>query len=318
MIKQVRRPETILFEPWNLGDVIIAASVLRELPYPAALACHPNWHSLLRSALPQKMDLSLIPIELPYTTRGRSHAFEFSSSENDDAARAARLVLSIRGDLRDYFAARRLFPLARIRMSGWIRFLARKNSLIDFPYAHGLLPIENRYRSWAKLLGIPFRQIESTYAQNQGAGPKNRRVIIHFGAQWRSKQFPHVLELSEILRDEGYEVVLVAGQSDLLPPKVTPESVVRAENQNLVTLFRSAEQVITNDSGPMHLATFLGCRTTTIARTSSVEEWVPPATRVVAAEQTPRGYRQRKSYMSDEILPDWPSAMSVAQALTLA
>jgi Glycosyltransferase family 9 (heptosyltransferase) len=307
--------KVVLFEPWNLGDVIIAVSALRELPYPATLACHPNWHAIVLSALSQKSNVSLIPIELPYTTRSRSHAFESSSDENDGERHDVSLVLSIRGDLRDYFAAKRVFPVARIRMIGWIRFLARKNSLIDFPYAHGLFPIENRYRSWAKLLGIPFSQIESTYARNRAAAPKNRRVVIHLGAQWRSKQFPHVLELSKILQSEGYEVLLAAGQSDRLPPKVTSESVVRAENERLVAVFRSAEQVITNDSGPMHLAAFLGCRNTTIVRTSSIEEWIPPATRVVAAEQTPRGYRQRKYYMSDEILPNWPSAMTVAQKL---
>lgn len=305
----------VLLEPWNLGDVIIAASALRELPYPAALACNPNWHPLLKSALPPENNATLIPIELPYTTRSRSHPFESDSSINNHADHAARVVLSIRGDLRDYFAARRLFPHARIRMIGWIRFLARKNSLIDFPYAHGLLPIENRYRSWAKLLGIPFAQIESTYSRNQAAAPKNRRVIIHLGAQWRSRQFPHVLELFEVLRGQGYKVVLAAGRSDLLPPNVTPELVARAENEDLVELFRSAEQVITNDSGPMHVAAFLGCRTTAIVRTSSIEEWIPPVTRVISAEQTPRGYRQKKYYMSDEILPNWPSAMTVAQQL---
>jgi hypothetical protein len=310
--------KVVLFEPWNLGDGIIAASALRELDYPAALACHPNWHSLLRNALPQKANLELIPIELPYTTRSRSHPFESSSPTNDERAHAAELVLSIRGDLRDYFAARRLFPHARIRMIGWIRFLARKNSLIDFPYARGLLPIENRYRSWAQLLGIPFTQIESTYSRNQAAAPKNRRVIIHLGAQWRSKQFPHVLELFEILRGKGYEVVMAAGRADLLPPNVTPELVVRADNEDLVELFRSAEQAITNDSGPMHVAAFLGCRTTTIVRTSSIEEWIPPVTRVISAEQTPRGYRQKKYYMSDEILPNWPSAVNIAETLTRA
>jgi hypothetical protein len=307
--------KVVLFEPWNLGDVIIAASALRELPYPATLACHPKWHSLLRNALPQKTDLELIPVELPYTTRGRSHPFDSNGPINGGKAHTAEFVLSIRGDLRDYFAARKLFPHARIRMTGWIRFLARKNSLIDFPYAHGLLPIENRYRSWAKLVKVPFSQIESAYVRNQATAPKNRRAIIHVGTQWRSKQFPHVLELSEILQGEGYEVVLVAGQSDPLPPKLTPKLVVRAENESLVALFRSAEQVITNDSGPMHLAASLGCRTTAIVRTSSIEEWVPPATRVVAAEQTPRGYRQKKYYMSDEILANWPSAMTVAQKL---
>jgi hypothetical protein len=309
-------PETILFEPWSLGDTIIAVATLRELPYSSALACHPAWQKILRAAVPEKPDLQLIAVDLPYTTRNRSHALDFEAQHQSlHVVPLVSLVLSIRGDFRDYLAARKMFPNARIRMKGWVRFWARKNGLVDFPYAYGLLPIQNRYHSWARIAGIRYDQIAAAYERLRSKAPTNRRIIIHVGAQWRSKQFPDISQLRDLLKNEGYEVILVAGDSDQLPPDVEPESVVRAQDEELVTLLRSAEHVISNDSGPMHLAAFLGCRTTVLVRTSSIDEWLPPGTQVVASQRTPRGYHQKKNYMSDKILPGWPSASAIVESL---
>ncbi|MDQ2868931.1 MAG: hypothetical protein M3R59_11080, partial [Verrucomicrobiota bacterium] len=76
--------------------------------------------------------------------------------------------------------------------------------------------------------------------------------------------------------------------------------------------------VITNDSGPMHVAAFLGCRTTAIVRTSPIEEWAPPGVAIVRSAQTPIGYRPHLRYMSDESLPGWPSVEAVARSLRTA
>lgn len=310
------QPGTILFEPWSLGDAIIAASVWRELPDTVALACHPQWHPTLRAAVPEKSSASLVAVNLPYTARARSHPLHFAGEEQQPPSiPSPSLVLSIRGDPRDRFAARRIFPGATIRMTGWIRFLARKHSVVDLPYSLGLRPVQNRYRSWAELAAVPYTQIESTYARLRAGAPRNGRVVVHLGAQWRSKQFPHVVELRALLEKKGHEVVLIAAESDMLAPGIGGEDVVRAEDEALIDILRSAEHVITNDSGPMHLAAFLGCRTTAVVRAAAIEEWTPPGIEVIAAEETPRGYRQRKHYMTDGILSGWPAPQTVAANL---
>ena len=307
--------DTILFEPWSLGDTIIAAAALRELASSAALACQSKWQRILRAALAEKPNLQLIPADLSYTTRSRSHPLEFSRRNDLEPTLGASIVYSIRGDLRDYLAARKLFPGSRIRMTGWIRFFARKNSIFDLPFSSGLIPVKNRYHSWADLLEIPFQTIESTYRRRQTAAPPNNLVVIHVGAQWRSKQYPHVKQLRQLLENAGRRVVITATDTDLLPPEIVPETVVYAENETLVELLQSAGQVVTNDSGPMHLAAFLGCRTTVIARTASIEEWLPPVTQFIASKKTPKGYRQRKEYMTDRIIEGWPDPATVATAL---
>ncbi len=44
------RDRVVFFEPWSLGDVMIAAAAARELAQPPAIACHSAWHPLLRRA----------------------------------------------------------------------------------------------------------------------------------------------------------------------------------------------------------------------------------------------------------------------------
>ncbi len=200
-------------------------------------------------------------------------------------------------------------------MNGWLRFLGRKSALFNLPYAFGFLAVQNRYRSWADLSGVPFFQIEQTYDRTRTDAPLNGRVLIHVGAQWQSKQFPHTRSLQERLEKDGWLVTLIAGPSDRLPDGIAEDGVVRAVGIDLVTQLKTAEHVITNDSGPMHLAAFLGCRTTVLARTSPIEEWIPPGVRVLASPKIPRGYRPHRRYMSDEALPDWPSVESVSAGL---
>lgn len=314
-MRQARSGRLVFFEPWSLGDVIIAASALRELSGPAAIACHPRWHSIIRGALLERPELDLIPVALPYTTRNRIHAFDAAGTSTEPGEGEGDLVLSIRGDPRDYAAARKIFRKARTQMTGWVRFLGRKSVFVNAPYALGFLPTQNRYRSWASIAGVSFLQVEQTYRRLQADSPTSGRVAIHFGAQWRSKQFPQVAPLRDQLQTLGWEVVLLGGLSDPLPPGVNEETVTRVVDLDLIAQLRSAEHVITNDSGPMHLAAFLGCRTTALVRSSPIEEWLPPATNIVASESTPSGYRPHRRYMSDEILSDWPPIRRILDSL---
>ncbi len=303
----------VFFEPWSLGDVIIAAATLREMTEPPALACHSMWHPLLRRALADIPSLELIAVDLPYTTRDRTDPFD-TGGGNQSHSGISR-VLSVRGDYRDFAAARKIFPGASIRMTGWVRFFGRKSRLVNLPYSLGVIPVANRYRSWAGLAQVAFGQIEATYRQRQEKAPLNRKIALHVGAQWRSKQFPHVVELRAALRNDGWTVEILAGPRDPLPPGVEENDVLRVVDEELIETLRSAHLVITNDSGPMHVAAYLGCRTTALVRASPIEEWAPPATRIVQAPLTPRGYRPHPRYMSDDILPGWPSASEVVAAL---
>ena len=307
-------PGDAIFEPWSLGDVLVALGVLREAPGSAVVASHSKWHPLLQAVLSDRPGFDFQITDLPYTTRHRRHPFDLGKNVGAGSQMGGR-VLSIRGDLRDYYAAVRIFPRASICMTGWPRFFARKIALADIPFQRGWLAIENRYVSWARLLGVPFERVSATYSGAAERAPRSGLVVLHIGAQWRSRQYPHVASLAAALQQQGFATKFVAHASDPEPAGVRPEEVVRPTNQELVALLRSAEHVIANDSGPMHLAAFLGCRTTVLARVAQIAEWQPPGVRVIENGNLPRGYRPHPKYMSDEILDGWPTVQRVVETL---
>lgn len=312
----------ILFEPWGLGDALIAAAILREEPSQFQLACHPQWHSAIRAALAGTDPLNLLTAELNYTTRDRKSFFDSHSKGAPTPDLTASEILSIRGDFRDILAAKRLFPKAKIHAKGWSGFLARRLKLFDLPYKTGFLTVQNRYRSWCKLTGIPYTRLELTYRKLQRLVPDGSRVAIHIGAQWKSRQYPHVALLGQLLEKKGFEVNYMASpippqskRGDSLPSGLTEKKVMRLQNQDLVNEFKRSSWVITNDSGPMHLAALVGCRTRVISRISNIKEWIPPATQAILSPDAPRGYRPDPAYTSDQIVAGWPEPQQIVGTL---
>jgi len=306
----------VLFEPWSLGDCVIAAAVLREIPEETALACHPRWHSVLTSAMPDIAPGRLVPIELPYTSRVRSGRFDTGGGVTEvrpaeNAEMAVREVLGIRGDIRDFVNARKCFPGSRIRMSGWIPFLARRIRLLDLPYALGWLEARNRYAAWASIAGIPFQRISGRYLKERAGITKGGTVLVHVGAQWISRQYPHVASLVSLLKAEGWRVRLAASAQDRIPRDITEADLERMEGSALVSAIGEASLVICNDSGPMHLSAFLGKPTIAVARTANILEWLPPGVAYAASPLMVHGYRPSPEYMSDERLEGWPDPREV-------
>jgi hypothetical protein len=303
----------ILFEPWNMGDALIAAAIAAQDPVRLVLACNSRWHPLIRAVTEGIASPELIAANLNYVDRSRTGRWEFGSLPI--ISTSATDVATIRGDVRDTIAARRLFPGASIHTTGWFAFAARRSALLDTPYARGWLAVRNRYRAWAAIASVPWQQVERFYEQKLPE-PATRLVTVHIGAQWRSKQYPHVAKLVDLLA-EICKVQIVAGPGDPLPAEIAETDVRRLINQELVDAFRASSHVIVNDSGPMHLAAILRCRTSPIVRASGIKEWLPPATVPIEAKGTPQGYRPHPAYMSDSVMEGWPSPQEVVRRLQL-
>jgi len=307
----------VLYEPWNLGDAIIAASVASLRPDTLLLACNTRWHEVLTIA--SGGSLRLLPLDLPYVWRWHKGWYDLSPPPPlagflPGPDRQGLEIVSIRGDLRDWISARRTFREASFNFSGWLPYLARWIAPLDLPFRHGLLPVRNRYRAWAEAAGLPYSELALRY---RGAAPAlpPAPVVIHLGAQWRSKQYPHVAELAGMLQGAGNRVQIIAGPEDPLPPGIPGETVARPSWPELVQRLRSASFAITNDSGPMHLAAFLGCRTLALSRCSNIAEWLPPGARSLSSPAAPRGYTPVRRYWSDAVLPGWPAAAEVVELL---
>jgi hypothetical protein len=120
----------------------------------------------------------------------------------------------------------------------------------------------------------------------------------------------------EILEERGFGVVAIAGQNDALPAGMIEGQVLRVANGGLIHCLRDAEFAVTNDSGPMHVAALLGCRTVVVARISNINEWLPPCTHVVRSESLPIGYRPHPAYNSDHVQDGWPPPEEIVSALS--
>jgi len=303
----------ILFEPWNLGDAIIAASIARLAPDRLALACNSKWHEVL--TLASNGSLKLIRLDLPYVWRTDKNFFSLGEAaaigSGFSAEQKRRIeVVSIRGDVRDLVAAHRIFKGAAFNFSGWLPFCARKSSLIDLPFRLGLLTVRNRYHAWAKAARIPLDNVERSYDTPSGKRA-DAPVVIHTGAQWRSKQYPQVADLAALFREAGNRVTILAGPDDPLPAGVDPEDIHRPGWPELVSQLRDAKFVVTNDSGPMHLAAYLGSKTLVLSRCSNILEWLPLGTKAISSPMAPKGYRPVPAYWTDRILNAWPSPEEV-------
>jgi hypothetical protein len=303
----------ILFEPWNMGDALIAAAIALQDPTRLAIACNPRWHPLIRAAAEGLTPPELLAVDLDYVSRSRTG--RWNPGPLAVISTTTTPVATIRGDIRDYTAAKKLFPNATIRSNGWLAFAARRSALLDLPFARGWLPVRNRYRAWAAITSVPWQLVERFYQQKLPT-PPSPLVTIHIGAQWRSKQYPHVAKLAELLA-KTYQVQIVAAPTDPLPDGIAETEVRRLIDHPLVDAFRASTHVIVNDSGPMHLAAILRCQTHPIARISPIEEWLPPASIPIEAKATPTGYRPHPAYMSDTTIEGWPSPEEIVDRLKL-
>jgi hypothetical protein len=308
----------ILFEPWSMGDALIAAAIALQDPARLVLASNSRWHPLLRAAMEGIAAPELIAADLEYVHRGRTGRWNVGPLPA--IYPAATNVATIRGDIRDYRAAKKLFPNASIHSTGWIAFAARRSALLDLPFTKNWLPLRNRYRAWASIASVPWQKLEHFYEQKLPA-PATPLITIHIGAQWRSKQYPHVAKLVDLLTRGGLtsscKVQIVGAPADPLPAGVAEPDVRRLIDHELVDAFRRSSHIIVNDSGPMHLAAILRCRTHPVARISAISEWLPPATIPIVAKDAPKGYRPHPNYMSDAVAEGWPSPEGIAHHLQL-
>jgi hypothetical protein len=299
----------VLFEPWGLGDAAIAGSILCLDHSRFSLACSPRWIDILRVAIPESNPQSFIGVDLNYSSR------EGATGQGPGVLPnlSGKTLVSIRGDPRDYFAARHLFPGANLKFSGWSSFAIRKVKFLEWiAVSCGRRP-KNRYRAWTDFLGLDFEKLKSCLVPEPGPG--QRIVGIHIGAQWRSRQYPFVGPLRELLMSRGYKVRMMAGPKDIPPSGLNETLLERLQGTDLIQAIRGCDAMITNDSGPMHLAGLLRRPVLAIARVSNITEWIPPHGKAICSPKMPQGYSPDSRYSTDEVLDDWPDPATVVKGL---
>ena len=149
------------------------------------------------------------------------------------------------------------------------------------PVPHHPIHAIDRYLLVAESLGAKSSEIVCTIPISSGdeqivddllrAGgllPSRHFVALHPTARWWTKRWPieRFAQLTDHIQDAGMAAVLIGGEGDLPEiqrmqslMKTRPVTVAgKTSLKQLSALLRRAELLITNDSGPMHLAAAVG------------------------------------------------------------
>jgi ADP-heptose:LPS heptosyltransferase len=280
----------------------------------AIVQVNQRWTGLLSRIFPA---LRTRTIDLAYTIKGQTRSNPFSSMSGLTPDRSfTGKVLSIRGDIRDWIAARRIYPEGRLRFTGLDAFLARKLRLFNLPYRTGLIAVQNRYSRWAHHLGVSCSSLVKPATKHLAGS-----AVIHMGTQWLSKRYPWSGELQRSLTESGIRSQIVLSPQD---PGISLPSGIhfsRVADEELLDCFNSADLIITNDSAPMHIGAALGKKVAVLTSMFDIREWIPPG-EVLAMERTPqKGYRGRKEFRGDSVVANkslWLSPEEILGALRSA
>jgi ADP-heptose:LPS heptosyltransferase len=299
-----REFQLVIFEPWALGDAIIAASAARQLKQKTLVVIQSKYLGIITDLLAEAKNVSVMGINLKYTERAKGKRFIVDALRQNSAGISTKYVYSIRGDFRDHLIASRLFPKSKILTNGWIGFFARRIKFFDRLLTIFKIQVKNRYELWDRLLNLDSQKIKNLPAIASQEKKTERKIIIHIGAQWRSKAYPDVYTLARNLTQLDYNCIIGYGPGD--PPPRWEGKIMFLEDKNCITEFLNCQLIITNDSSAMHLAAFLGRPTLVIASISNIQEWIPPGVIAVCSTDMPTSYTPKNNYMSDSNDALWP------------
>ncbi|VAX39217.1 ADP-heptose--lipooligosaccharide heptosyltransferase II [hydrothermal vent metagenome] len=145
------------------------------------------------------------------------------------------------------------------------------------------IPAYARYWRVAEALGmahlqpntiVPVREEETFWATRQLSTLSTPCMAIHAGAQWKTKRLPvekFAAVASRLSREQDYSILIIGGPSETeitskletLIKKMSPSARVlnlsgQTTLKQLAALLSQVTFLLSNDSGPMHLAAGLG------------------------------------------------------------
>ncbi|MBQ15536.1 MAG: heptosyltransferase [Planctomycetaceae bacterium] len=173
------------------------------------------------------------------------------------------------------------------------------------------VPAHRRYWRVAEFLGLGNRRPETTFsigADDRSWADKligelgNRVVAVHPGARWQTKRWPleqFAVVAAHVIRHHNAAVVLVGSPEERIAAsrlkelalRLAPEGCVRnlageTNLKQLAALLGSVQSLVTNDSGPMHLAAALGTPVVGLFTCTSATRSGPPPGPHVLIEST--------------------------------
>lgn len=170
-----------------------------------------------------------------------------------------------------------------------------------------------RYWRVAEVLGfagrtpqtiVPMNESDHTWAANQLGGLTGPVLAIHPGARWITKRWPvekFAVVANKAMRQYGFSVVILGSKSEMpvaselqnllqgfVPWKPVLNLTGQTTLKQLSAVLSAVDVVLTNDSGPMHLAAGLGTSVLGVFTcTSSVISGPPGSQHELVATEVP-------------------------------
>ncbi|MCU0770668.1 MAG: hypothetical protein MUE94_02710 [Verrucomicrobia bacterium] len=273
-----RKPKLLVLELWGIGDLIIASPFLRE-------ACRSYEVTLLAQAYAVEMrphcwpGVQVLPFRMPWTVhRGKYRLHKWPWIQ------LTRLVWQMRREHFQVAVSARWDPRDDVVM-----WLSGAQERIGFPrMGSGVVetrslnrpdPIAHRHERWRTIARALDLVVPPIGEAVQPVSRRNGSVLLHSGAGklirvWPLERFQGLIRR---LRTAGYRVQVACDmeQSGWWRDHGEREVSVPTDLENLLQLVNAAGAFIGNDSGPGHVAGYLGVPTFTLFG-PQVPEWFVP------------------------------------------
>jgi len=272
------KPKLLVLELWGIGDLIIASPFLRE-------ACRAYEVTLLAKAHAEEMrshfwpEVRVLPFHMPWTVhRGKYRLHHWPW------LKLMRLIHRMRREHFEAAASARWDP--RDDMVMWLSGARKRagfprmgSQLIETQSLNRPEPIAHRSERWrviGQALGLevpPLGEVVKPVHRQHGT------VLIHSGAGKSLRVWPleRFLGLVKRLRREGYRVQVACDpeQTGWWRDHGGLDSAVPTSLAELLEVIDAAGVFIGNDSGPGHVAGYVGVPTFTFFG-PQVPEWFVP------------------------------------------
>jgi len=281
---------TLFFFHWGLGDFLIVSEFVEiyiknnNSQTFLATASKNNYQYLLDT----KLFKDVILINPPWTNRiGKYNMLRnlifFFNIRKLINFKSLNIIFSIRNDPRDLFLAKYLKPNSIVSSSHY----GLKNSIdIDI----GLNELENKYSWNDRLLEIFNLENEDKLNELQLKSSLVYDIFIHTGSNDPSKNLStkKITELLNSINIKKNKVIIYTSKDNF--GLFSNFKNIDLKDYNKTTLdeleedILNSENILVNDSGPMHLAHKLGKKSISTWGSTTPEYWKPKSTTPIFVE----------------------------------
>lgn len=269
----------IIFEPWNLGDLVIATNYARSLVKfgnEIAFICSPKWKEWIEL---NEFIKSVFYLSIPWTDKEKKYSLS-------------------KYNTKDFIAARKFIKSYRPDFIWDTRYDIRHKMLLfllgGYPYYY--IPLYNQQNVYCK-----FKTLNLLTTNNFIDNKSELKIFCFLGSDWLNRQVPlcKSKELLEKIVHLGKVTVILQPEDsidkykNIIPSNI---SLLKGSLTTIISALGESDLLITTDSAWAHMGAFYNIKQIVLMATTAVI-WVPPLSEIVFSDNPlPASVRYKKKY----------------------